>query len=166
MINLKKILLLILLIFLSGCKPPTTNIILIPIDNPQYNGSCNFNNWPYPDYNCSPGLALNVTAKDICYSGYSAKVRDVPESLKNKVYVKYGVLTRQPYEFEIDHIIPLSIGGSNDEQNLWPEAYNWTMGAREKDKVENLFHKRVCDGTMSLSDAQYQIVYNWTAWIK
>lgn len=128
--------------------------------------NCTFNYWPYPDFNCTPGAIFpNATKEIICIPGYTATVRDVPESLKEKVYESYGVYNRTPYSYEIDHLISLELGGSNEQSNLWPEKYNDTMGARVKDGVENKLHRLVCNGSMNLTDAQYHIVYNWTAWI-
>ena len=32
-----------------------------------------------------------MTKADICVPGYSKKVRDVPQSVKNQVYASYGI---------------------------------------------------------------------------
>ncbi len=48
-----------------------------------------------------------------------------------------------------------------DIKNLWPEPQYGTYTASMKDKLENRLHKLVCDGTMSLSQAQTQIASNW-----
>ncbi len=45
--------------------------------------------------------------------------------------------------------------------NLWPEAAKPRPGYHEKDRVENFLHKQVCDGKMSLEEAQKQIATNW-----
>jgi hypothetical protein len=62
---------------------------------------------------------------------------------------------------EIDHIVSLELGGSNDIANLFPEKLNAHPGYRAKDKLENRLHDLVCDGKMTLSGAQRQIVANW-----
>jgi hypothetical protein len=67
-------------------------------------------------------------------------------------------------DYEEDHLIPLEVGGHpTDPKNLWPEPYNVPNGARQKDKVENLLHSRVCSGQMTLADAQNLIGSNWEA---
>ena len=38
---------------------------------------------------------------------------------------------------EIDHIIPLELGGSNDIANLFPEPGAGAAGFREKVRLEN-----------------------------
>ncbi len=53
--------------------------------------------------------------------------RDVLFSLRNQIIAKYDrqlgfdIYKMPRGEFKIDHFIPLSIGGSNDETNLWPQ---------------------------------------------
>ncbi|HZY44001.1 MAG TPA: hypothetical protein VFF70_04550, partial [Anaerolineae bacterium] len=54
-----------------------------------------------PDPVLSPGDTLDVTKDDICVSGYSAKVRDVPQSVKNQVYAEYGITSHAPGSYEI-----------------------------------------------------------------
>jgi hypothetical protein len=60
----------------------------------------------------------------------------------------------------IDHLVSLEVGGSNDISNLWPEPSD---EAKRKDAVENNLHGAVCNGSMSLADAQAQIRTWWTA---
>lgn len=47
--------------------------------------------------------------------------RSVSPGTKSRIYDKYGIPENCRSQFIIDHIIPLSIGGSNAEENLWPE---------------------------------------------
>jgi hypothetical protein len=61
--------------------------------------------------------------------------------------------------YEEDHFIPLELGGSpSDPRNLWPEP---GASPNPKDKVEDAAHRAVCDGRMSLSDAQAGMAANW-----
>jgi hypothetical protein len=115
-----------------------------------------------PDPACTPGAIIPEATKDkICVPGYSGETRNVPDSEKNQVYTEYGIKTHTAGEYEVDHLISLELGGSNDIANLWPEPAEPRPGFHEKDKVENYLHKQVCDGAMSLADAQYQIAHNW-----
>jgi hypothetical protein len=117
-----------------------------------------------PDPACTPGAIFpDVTAEQICQSGYSSKVRNVPASVKDEAYAEYGIASHAPGQYEVDHHIPLELGGSNDISNLWPEPADPRPGFHEKDRVENYLHDQVCSGKMSLSDAQYQIATNWLA---
>ena len=63
--------------------------------------------------------------------------------------------------YEIDHLIPLELGGSNDISNLWPQSYVAPWGAHIKDELENRLHKLVCAGTITLPEAQNAITSNW-----
>jgi hypothetical protein len=117
-----------------------------------------------PDPACTPGAIFpDATQEEICVPGYSSKTRNVSESEKKQVYAEYGIKTHTTGEYEVDHLISLELGGSNDIANLWPEPAEPRPGFHEKDKVENYLHKQVCDGTMSLEDAQYQIAHDWMA---
>lgn len=114
------------------------------------------------DKDCTPGAIIDgVTKEQICVSGYSVSVRNVPESEKNQVYLEYGITSRQTGEYEVDHLIALELGGSNDISNLWPEAAQPVPGFHEKDKVENYLHAEVCAGRISLQEAQFKIANSW-----
>ncbi len=102
-----------------------------------------------------------VTKAEICVSGYSSGVRDVPTSVKDQVYAEYGITHHTSGEYEVDHFVSLELGGSNDISNLWPEAASPKPGFHEKDKVENYLHDQVCSGAMTLQTAQIAIATNW-----
>jgi hypothetical protein len=115
-----------------------------------------------PDHACTPGdIFTDATKEEICVPGYASSVRDVPQSVKEQVYAAYGITTRSPGEYEVDHLVNLSIGGSNDISNLWPEAANPTPGFHQKDQVEVYLQDQVCSGKLDLLTAQIQIASNW-----
>ena len=118
----------------------------------------------FADSACTPGAIIATATKDlICVSGYSQSVRNVPTSEKNQVYAEYGILSHTAGQYEVDHLVPLELGGSNDIANLWPEAASPKPGFHEKDKVENYLHDQVCSGAISLQQAQTEIATNWLA---
>jgi hypothetical protein len=102
-----------------------------------------------------------VTAAQVCQRGYSSSVRNVPAEVSREVYREYGITQRTTSEYEVDHLVPLELGGSNDIANLWPEAAEPRPGFHEKDQVENSLHDQVCGGGMGLLDAQRAIATNW-----
>ena len=51
-------------------------------------------------------------------------------------------------------------GAPNDTRNLWPEP---GKSPNPKDRVEDLLHKQVCDGTISLALAQQEISTDWVS---
>ena len=63
----------------------------------------------------------------------------------------------------MDHLISLELGGDNQSTNLWPEPYYGQCNARDKDRLENELHRRVCSGAMSLKQAQQEIATDWVA---
>lgn len=122
---------------------------------------CQINN-SLPDSGCTPGAIFsNVTLAQICTPGYSTSVRNVPESEKSQAYAEYGITSHPTGSFEVDHLISLELGGSNDIANLWPEAASPKPGYHEKDKVENYLHDQVCSNKISLQQAQQEIATNW-----
>jgi hypothetical protein len=117
-----------------------------------------------PDGACTPGAIIpTATRAEICASGYARSVRDVTEEEKNQVYAEYGITSHRTGEYEVDHLVSLELGGSNDIANLWPEAASPRPGFHEKDQVENYLHDQVCSGAMPLTQAQEQIATNWLA---
>jgi hypothetical protein len=56
-----------------------------------------------PDPKLTPGDVFDVTAGDVCAPGYSRKVRNVPQSVKEQVYREYGVTEHHAGDYEIDH---------------------------------------------------------------
>src|SRR5437763_7543469 len=114
-----------------------------------------------PDSACTPGAIFSdATVQKICTSGYASSVRNVPTSEKDQDYAEYGITHHSAGEFEIDHLVSLELGGSNDIANLWPEAASPTPGFHQKDKVEYYLHAQVCSGAISLQEAQKEIANN------
>ncbi len=116
-----------------------------------------------PDPQMTPGDVLTTDARVICVPGYTKTVRDVPQSVKNQVYRQYGVVSREPPQFEVDHLISLELGGSNSIRNLWPESYvTQPLNAHVKDRLENKLHELICAGQVPVEQAQKDIAADWT----
>jgi hypothetical protein len=112
----------------------------------------------------TPGAIFPVTAEEVCQPGYTKSVRHVDRKTKAKVYRAYGIRRHQSGADEIDHLISLQLGGSNDIRNLWPESfYTQPWNAHVKDKLENRLRALVCYGSLSLGDAQIAIAGAWIA---
>jgi hypothetical protein len=111
-----------------------------------------------PDPSLTPGardprVTQATIGQTICTRGYTSTVRNVSTQTKHRVYVEYGISRSQQRGYVIDHLIPLEVGGANDIANLWPEP---KTDAKTKDKLENQLHATVCNGNVSLADAQAQ----------
>jgi hypothetical protein len=106
----------------------------------------------------TPGSVFTESAQQVCTPGYAKTVRAVTEDEKRQVLAEYGLPSSTGYV--IDHLVSLELGGSDELDNLWPEQ---TEESKRKDAVENALHLAVCQGQMSLADAQEQIATWWTA---
>jgi hypothetical protein len=109
-----------------------------------------------------------ITIRLICTPGYSRCIRDVPQIEKTSVYRSYGLMGNHTgycdttQGCEVDHLISLKLGGSNDQTNLWPEPYQGTTwNAHVKDQLENSLHRQVCQGNIALDQAQQEIAKDW-----
>jgi len=110
----------------------------------------------------TPGDTFEVTAQDVCVPGYAKKVRAVPAWLKRQAYAEYGITQYKTGDYEIDHLIPLSLGGSNSIRNLWPQSTKTSpWNSFVKDALERKLHKLVCAGQLDLKIAQREIASNW-----
>lgn len=116
-----------------------------------------------PNPKLTPGAVLTTDKDKICEKGYAQTVRHVPESEKKKVYSSYGIRSHKPGEYEVDHLISLELGGSNDQKNLWPQPYSGNWNAHQKDALENKLHQMVCEGLINIEEAQKEISTNWVA---
>lgn len=47
--------------------------------------------------------------------------RHVSSGIKTKIYDAYKIPKKERADYTIDHFIPLSLGGTNHPDNLWPE---------------------------------------------
>ena len=107
----------------------------------------------------TPGvLNPNVTQANIrstiCRHGWTATIRppvSYTNALKRKQMRQYGE-TGSMSDYQEDHLISLEMGGSpTDPRNLWPEPY---PRAAEMDQIENELNSEICDGKLTLAQAQ------------
>src|SRR5258708_6190452 len=114
-----------------------------------------------PDPACTPGsldpgVPQATTRLTICVRGWTATIR--PPSSETTILkhdVAYPAYSVPPGTIsELDHLVPLELGGSNDITNLWPEA-----GAvpNAKDPVENDLRADGFAGELTLVTAQAAI---------
>ena len=118
-----------------------------------------------PNQKLTPGATRITTLTDVCTTKTSL-VRNVTDSTKKLVFNNYGLngndKTQCSEGYEIDHLISLELGGSNDPKNLWPQSYCGSpYNAKIKDKLENELHRQVCLGKISLESAQLCISKDW-----
>lgn len=114
-----------------------------------------------PNRALTPGqVDPRLGASYLCTHSTSER-RRVSDSRKRAIFAEYGY----PYpgidsrdDWEVDHLIPLSLGGTNDSTNLWPER-----PFQDKDRLESELRRRVCAKTLDLATAQRAIATDWQA---
>jgi hypothetical protein len=116
-----------------------------------------------PDHACTPGARFTtVSTAAVCTPGYSSSVRDVSYDEKSAVYAEYGMHRHfNGQNGEVDHLVSLELGGSNDQSNLWPETAAGRYGSHQKDWLENELHDELCSGRLTMAKAQRLIAGDW-----
>jgi len=126
-------------------------------------------NHDLPNPVMTPGDAFaGITDEQVCVPGYSRSVRNVPAVIRQQVFREYNVAGNHTgycdsrEGCELDHLISLSLGGSIDPKNLWPQTYDGTpWNAHAKDRLEDRLHALVCSHQVSLETAQRALANDW-----
>jgi hypothetical protein len=102
----------------------------------------------------NPDVTQATIGSTICVTGWTRTIRPPTEytnALKRKqmrVYRETGAAS----DYQEDHLISLELGGHpTDPRNLWPEPY---PRASQVDLIENDLNRQVCDGSLTLAEAQ------------
>jgi hypothetical protein len=111
--------------------------------------------FPYvPDQKFTTGDFCSTEDPDYLGLAYPEQIakcgRDVTYETKQRIYQLYKVRKECQKDYTIDHFIPLSIGGNNDLDNLWPESK--AIKALRQDLELDLFQK-VRDGRLTQAQA-------------
>lgn len=121
-----------------------------------------------PDPRLTPGAwhTPPTPLDELCRPGHAKLARHVDQGLRDAVFRRYGYdpKTVNHGEYEIDHLVSLELDGSNAIENLWPESYvTQPLNAHRKDVLEDMLHRLVCHGEITLTDAQQAIATDWVA---
>jgi len=117
-----------------------------------------------PDRSTTPGSVFpDVTKVDICDQRYVRGIKQPRFNDKVAAFANYGISIHDRQFFQVDHLIPLALGGTNAMSNLWPQQYAGSRGAAAKDQLEGQLRGLVCSGTLTLKAAQVAIADNWWA---
>lgn len=117
-----------------------------------------------PDRTKTPGAVATTRLSDVCPHVASWLEAGRPSShAKQQVYRRYGILRHTAGQYEIDHLIPLELGGANSTANLWPQLNDHPRAGvlNSKDLLENRMHQLVCSGRLQLTVAQREIASDW-----
>ena len=116
-----------------------------------------------PDHDLTPGAVRSDTLSLICHHPI---VRAMPAAKSNEVLERYDLPIGSHPDYEIDHLVPLCLGGSDDLENLWPQprhSIEPKWNAEAKDRLEKRLCSLVCAGLLDLGDAQEAIIKDWVA---
>ena len=130
--------------------------------------SINSYSFELPNRNFTPGDVDNGRKKNIlCVPNFTAgkdddgnNVRHVTQKNKNIVFQQYNIKEDQESNYVIDHLVSLSNGGLNTLSNIWPQRKD---ESKVKDMLENKLHRMVCEGQISLIEAQKALIDDWSS---
>ena len=118
-----------------------------------------------PDPTITPGAIRTTDIGVICSSG-TRELRHWSRERDDKILSEYGLPTGPHPTLEIDHLIPLGLGGADDDRNLWPEPrrpIESVWNAERKDDLEWKLRELVCSGALDVQVAQKAIQEDWTS---
>jgi hypothetical protein len=155
---------------------PLQTVTLPP---PQGCATRTANGFPIPDPNCTPG-AVDPTVTIAVLRNPSFTTRCVRDAATNAVqkattYAWYNLPLPSNKSganqiCELDHLIPLELGGADTLDNVWPQCGPSGVALpqrffKEKDTVENFLAMQVKQGRMDLGAAQRGIAADWTQFL-
>jgi len=113
-----------------------------------------------PNPRLTPGDALNVTADDLCKPGHAEIEGKISVQVKSQVFDRYGIRGTL-IGYNVDHLIPPGLGGSNSIKNLWVQPLGGDWMYQMKNRLERRLRKLVCSGALDVKIAQQEIARDW-----
>jgi hypothetical protein len=118
-----------------------------------------------PNPTLTPGAIRTTNVTEICSTG-TRELRHWSRERDDQIMTEYGLPAGGHPNFEVDHLIPLGIGGADDDdRNLWPEprrSIEPEWNAERKDELEWRLRELVCSGALDVQRAQRAISEDWT----
>lgn len=117
---------------------------------------------PSPDL--TPGLTNSSSRSELCAPDADLSTTPVLRSVALQIFRAHGIDDPEPFEYELDHLVPPELGGLTAIGNLWPQPYAGSRwNARAKDALEDRLVRLMCEGQVPLATAQAEIAGNWVA---
>ncbi|MGZ3675410.1 MAG: hypothetical protein ACXVCO_13975, partial [Ktedonobacterales bacterium] len=115
----------------------------------------------------NPDVTEGTIGQTICAPGYTKAVRpssSFTNGVKAKLLRDAGLDESLMSEYELDHIVPLALGGHPRKlANLGLQPWEGEHGAKRKDLLERQLQIMVCRGELNLNEAQVCIAEDWEA---
>lgn len=117
-----------------------------------------------PQPKLTPGAARAANRSAVCATALRVAKPPIPETAANEVFQRYGLSDASPGLYEVDHLIPVELGGTDAPGNLWPQPYrSGKWNSRVKNALEERLRTLVCDGALDLRTAQKEISADWVS---
>ena len=87
-----------------------------------------------------------------------------PSKLLSVSWAYSGETRARTPDSEIDHLVRLGIGGTDDDRHLWPEprqSIEPQWNAETKDRLEWKLRDLICSGQLDVSAAERAIAEDW-----
>lgn len=145
----------------TGSGPDLAGVQLPDFQMPLIGGGVSL-----PKSALTPGAVTTSDANVACNLPEHGPNRGIPAAEQTAVYDEYGyTAASQQRKFVLDYLVPLDLGGANDEANIWPAALRGT-GFYEKVQTDHILRDLVCRRLISLAQAQRELERNWySAWL-
>jgi hypothetical protein len=116
----------------------------------------------------NPDVTQQTLSSTVCLSGYTKSLRPsttYTNGVKRRLMLEQGLdFDVKKDNFELDHIIPLALGGHpRNLNNLMLQPWDGHGGAKRKDRLEVKLQCLVCSGEVPLDVAQEAIWVDWQA---
>ena len=109
----------------------------------------------------TPGATARVKMEQLCAPDFAASLKPASDWQRNQALERYG-LRPEGFSGELDHLVPVSLGGSNDPDNLWPFHASGVFTLEAKQALASKLLGMVCARKLSLKDAQDAFRKDWT----
>jgi hypothetical protein len=87
-----------------------------------------------PDPTLTPGAIRATDVDNICHTSTS-ELRHWDRARDDRILAEYGLPPGPHPQFEIDHSIPLCLGGADSDSNLWPQVDRARLERRAKGRT-------------------------------
>jgi hypothetical protein len=109
----------------------------------------------------TPGATVKVNNTQVCAADFTNTVKPVAGWQRTEALERYG-MRPDGFTGDLDHLVPVALGGSNDPDNLWPFHAQGDFTLDAKNALAARLRDMVCAGKISLKDAQDAFKKDWT----
>jgi hypothetical protein len=117
-----------------------------------------------PDPTITPGAVRTANIGEACGAS-TRELRHWSRERDDRIMREYGLPAGAHPQYEVDHLIPLCLGGADDDRNRWAQprrSIEPVFNAERKDELEARMCALACSGQLDIATAQKQISDDWT----